>query len=165
MALPDTDHVARTCKASTLDPSTKQPTPASFEFRLSNVEGWEIYLSVNWLEYLSGEANDMVAKLERLREYQLRNPSELKLIKPTRGNMYAVLPVAAVQSNGAVSNNTALECGHRPGADGDPHSGIFPHPGTHDWTNVPDDPMHLAVQQFLFESVCHKEPGIPPEGN
>jgi hypothetical protein len=162
MALPTTDHVARTCKASTLDPRTKQPTPASFEFRLNDDDGWEAYLSVNWLELLPCDLDSIEGKVDTLRRYQLQNPHKLDVIKPTRSNMYAVLPVAAVRAEAVVNGTTALECEHEPEAEGDPHSGVFPQPGTHDWSNVPDDPIHLAVQQYLFESISHAEPGVLP---
>lgn len=164
MALPDTDHVARTCKQSSLDPLTRRPTPASFEFRLDDESGWEVFLSVNWLELLADRADGLPNKLAKLREYQQQNPHGLRIIKPTVSNLYAVLPVASVRSGAiAVSEGmTVLDCEHEPEVDGDPHSGVHPMPGSHDWSDIPDDPVHLAVQLFLFESVCHTEPGVLP---
>lgn len=161
MALPDTDHVARTCKQSSIDPLTKRPTPASFQFRLGDEAGWEVFLSVNWLECLADGAESLQDKVAKLRQYQQRNPHQLAIVKPTVNNMYAVLAVDAVR-RGPVDGTTVLDCEHEPEADGDPHSGVYPKPGSHDWSKVPDDPLHLAVQQFLFESVCHVEPGVLP---
>jgi hypothetical protein len=165
MTLPDTDHVARTCKASTLDPLTKRPTPASFEFRLDDGEGWEVFLSVNWLECLLAGVNSIEDKVNTLRQFQLKNPLNLDVIKPTRNNMYAVLPVAIVRAEAVVNGTTALECEHEPEKVGDPHSGVHPQPGSHNWSNVPDDPVHLAVQLYLFESISHAEPGVLPPTN
>jgi hypothetical protein len=158
--LPDTDHVVRTCKKSSLDAG--RPTPASFEFRVVNDEWHDTYLSVNWLEYLHQQTGELVEKLERLRAFQLANEHGLQIVKPTRSNVFAVLPTAVVQSVHLKEVGTTLECRHEPNGELDPHSGIYPSPGVEHWPANGDAPAHLAVQQFLFQSICHWEPGILP---
>lgn len=159
--LPATDHVARTCKKSSLDPVTRRPTPASFEFRLKEGKWHDVYLSVNWLEFLSPGNDSLPTKIERLRAFQLGNAQGLQLVKPTVNNAYAVLAAATVQSARLEQVGTTLECRHEPMAEGDPHSGVYPNPGTDHWPTNGDAPAHLAVQQFLFQSMCYWERGIP----
>ncbi|ARL86695.1 hypothetical protein BOC57_11290 [Burkholderia pseudomallei] len=161
--LPDTDHVARTCKKSSLDQETNSPTPASFEFRLGEDGKWkDAYLSVNWLEYLLCGNADVAEKLSALRQYQVDNPFELALIKPTKGNVYAVVPVAAVSVDMPDDIGVELECHHEPHATAtiDPHSGVLPQPGVDTWPSDANTAAHLAVQQILFQAICHWEKGI-----
>lgn len=158
--LPQNDHVARTCKKSTLDAGTGKPTPASFEFRAKNGEWQDAYLSVNWLEYLGGNQDDLETKLARLRAFQLEHAETLPLMKPTSNNVFAVVPVERIQSANLADVGTTLDCRHEPNAEGDPHSGIYPDPGVGGWPTDGSSPEHLAVQQFLFESICHTEKGI-----
>jgi hypothetical protein len=158
--LPATDHVARTCKKSSLDLQTGRPTPASFEFRLKG-GGWQdVYLSVNWLEYLCQEPADLPAKLAKLRAFQLANEHGTPIVKPTTNNVFAVLRIATIQSAQLQDVGTTLECCHEPNGAIDPHSGIHPIPGVENWPTNSDSPEHLAVQQFLFQSVCHWERGV-----
>ena len=79
--LPDTDFVARTCKDSTLDPTTREPTPASFEFRLQGEEWVETYLSVNWMEYLPDGSGGHAEKLARLRAFLLAPPEAVPVLR------------------------------------------------------------------------------------
>lgn len=160
MVLPNQDHVARTCKASSIDGPTGRPTPASFAFRQNDGGGWkDTYLSVNWLEYLHPEDADLPAKFARLREFLLA-PHDFLVVKPTKTNVLAAIKVSAIQNSleGAIA--TVLECKHEPHGVGDAHSGVYPSPGVHHWPAIGDAPEHLAVQQFLFQSVCHVEAGI-----
>lgn len=163
MPLPDADHVARTCKASSLDPATRVPTPASFEFRFDDVGGWkETYLSVNWLEYLPPGDGDLPTKLTRLREFLIAAALEAKpVVKPTKQMKFAVLRVAVVHAGTVADFGTTLEARHEAQFEGDPHSGIHPKPGVESWPENKDAAAHLAVQQYLFERICHWESAVP----
>lgn len=158
--LPKQDHVARTCRKSTLDGGTGEPTPASFEFRAKDGQWQDAYLSVNWLEYLGDDLGDLQAKVARLRAFQLEHVGKLSLIKPTASNVFAVVPVERIQSANLADVGTTLDCRHEPSAERDPHSGIHPTPGVEGWSTDGNSPVQLAVQQFLFESICHTEKGI-----
>lgn len=160
MALPDAHHVARTCKYSTLDPDTQAPTPASFEFRLGDGD-WETYLSVNWIEMLAVPNTSLSDKLATLRSFLLSPPAGIPVLKPTKSMVFAVLPVAAIHSAASGLVGTTLSCRHSPNGEGDPHSGVFPNPGTECWPRNKDAPAHLAVKQHLLMSVCHREPAVP----
>jgi hypothetical protein len=155
--------VARTCKKSSLDQETNSPTPASFEFRLGEDGKWkDAYLSVNWLEYLLCGNAALPEKLSVLRQYQIDNPYQLALIKPTTGNVYAVVPVAAVNKAMPEDIGVKLECLHEPHALEiiDPHSGVLPQPGVETWPSDTNTAAHLAVQQILFQAICHWERGL-----
>jgi hypothetical protein len=158
--LPDTDHVARTCKSSTLDPDTRDPTPASFEFRLDDDHWKETYLSVNWLEYLQAGEATLKEKVEALRAFQVRNEHDLPVIRPTRKTAFAVVKTSAIHAGRIEDVGTTLACRHKPNGPFDPHSGILPHPGVAHWPVSSDAAAHLAVKQFLFQAVCHHEPGL-----
>ncbi|MGF6700078.1 hypothetical protein OKW38_004690 [Paraburkholderia sp. MM5496-R1] len=121
----------------------------------------DAYLSVNWLEYLLCGA-DLSGKLAVLRQYQLDDPYDLRAPKPTRSNVYAVLPVSAIHEVLLEVFGATLECHHEPSANAaiDPHSGIHPRPGVNTWPLEPDAPEHLAVQQFLYQSISYREKGI-----
>jgi hypothetical protein len=157
--LPDEDHVARTCKKSSL--ANGAPSPASFEFRLGGLEWTDAYLSVNWLEYLLTGNASLTDKVGALREYQLDNPCNLAIVKPTASNVYAVLPVGAIHSATLAVNATTLACSHEPNSNFDPHAGIAPTPGVNTWPADSNGAAHLAVQQMLFQAVKHWEPGKP----
>ena len=163
MLLPITDSVARICKNSTLDPLTKRPTPNSFEFR--KVETWkDSYLSVYWLEYLQPETVGHPTKLATLRRFLLSPGLMAPVARPTKNNALAVVQVAAIHgATLADPSMTTMECQHEPQWSGDPHSGIHPNPTVDQWPTEDDWPAHLAVQQFLFLSMCHWEPGIISE--
>lgn len=159
--LPDTDFVARTCRASSLDPTTREPTPASFEFRLKNEEWTETYLSVNWMEFLPDGTGSHAEKLARLRAFLLEPPGGIPGLKPTKKMVFAVVPVASIHAAQLAEVGTTLCCKHVPWGDGDPHSGVFPSPGVECWPKNADAPAHLAVQQHLLVSMCHHEPALP----
>jgi hypothetical protein len=86
-AIPDKDHVARYCKPQTFDDDNK-PTFAAFLLRVDKETGkQEDYLSVNWLESLSGSTEaERVASVRA--EVRARN-----LYKPAKTGQYAVLNV------------------------------------------------------------------------
>ena len=156
--LPATDHVARSCKNSSLDKRTGRPTPASFEFRLNDGDWHDTYLSVNWLEFLLPQG-DFSAKLAQLRAFLLGDHG-LPVIKPTVNTAFAVIPVADIHAAQLTEGATTLECRHAPQGDGDPHSGIYPNPGVDQWPANRDAAAHLAIQQLLFQKTCHVERGI-----
>jgi hypothetical protein len=166
VTLPDSDHVARTCKWGSLDPIARSPTPASFEFRLDDkaVTWVDVYLSVNWMEYVQPSEGDLAAKVARLRQFQLANRDSLPLIKPTEKTVYAVVPVEAIHAATLESVGTTLHCRHEPQGDGDPHSGVHPIPGVEGWPASRDASAHLAIQQFMFQAICHWERGVLPVG-
>ena len=157
--LPAGQTVARTCKNSSLDVVTKAPTPTSFEFRFG--EQVEPTLSVNWLEHLYPHEADYGVQLAALRHFLLNPPEGVGVIKPTKNNRLAVLHVDAIRAGDEeLSKMVVLECLHQPQAAGDPHSGVRPEPGLEAWPLQKDDPIHLAVQVFLFQNMCHYEPGV-----
>ena len=158
--LPSADHVVRTCKAASVDQSTMRPTPAAFEFRLKDGAWNEGYLSVNWLEYLHPQPGDFATKLAKLRAFLSTNEHGLPVLKPSAKSALAVLPIATIQPGRLEDVGTVLECRHEPHGEGDPHAGIYPNPGVEHWPVNVDEPAHLAVQQFLFQSMCHWEPGV-----
>jgi len=153
--LPLTDSIARTCRAAQVDGG--RPTPAAFELRYTEA-GHEAYVSVNWLEFLHQGAADYQTKLQVLREWLLARPKG-EVIAPSRNGALAVLPVQAVQGMPLAEANGSLDCAHEPRHEGDPHSGIRPQPGVETWPRQEDAPGRLAVQQFLFQAVCHYEAG------
>lgn len=158
--LPNEDHVARLCKGSSAP--TGMPTPASFAFRPSNDGGWkDAYLSVNWLEFLHPEQSDLPTKFAKLREF-LGTPHEFAVMTPTRTSVLAAIKVSAIHDAPVDAVATILECRYEPRGDGDAHSGIHPSPGVEHWPTAGDAPEHLAIQQFLFQSVCHIEAAILP---
>lgn len=163
--LPETDHIARTCNASSLG-SSGEPTPASFEFRVRDGQWKDVYLSVNWLELLCPGEADLPAKVDVLRTVQRANEHGWPLIKPTAKKVYAVIPVRAIHSASLEEAATTLACRHEPHGDGDPHSGVHPNPGVDHWPATGDGAAQLAVQQYLWSAVCHYEPGMlkPPAG-
>ena len=161
MTLPNDDFVARTCKSSTLDPQSRQPTPASFEFRLGE-ELWETYLSVNWMEFLPDGTGGHLEKLARLRAFLLNPPPGIEVLRPTKSMVFAVVPDARISAAALTDIGTILICRHAPGGEDDPHSGVYPDPGTESWPKNKDAPAHLAVKQHLLISICHHEPALPP---
>lgn len=157
MALPNKDHVARTCKGSSIDGPTGRPTPASFAFRPNADGSWkDTYLSVNWLEYLHPEEADLPAKFAKLREF-LAAPHAYQVMKGSKTSVLAAIRVSAIHHAPVAAVATILECRHEPQGDDDAHSGIHPSPGVEHWPTAGDAPEHLAIQQFLFQSVCHTE--------
>lgn len=162
MDLDAAQHVARTCKSSSLDPATRSPTPSSFQFRKDSGSWKEGYLSVNWLELLEQSEVGLPEKLKALRAYFLSNPPYSHL-KPSKTAAFAVLNVGTVQAGAMGQFPTHLRCQRAAEGEDDPHAGIYPNPGVEAWKADPndDDPEHLAVQQFLFQSMCHHEPAYP----
>lgn len=160
--LNDENFVARLCKFSTLDPSTRQPTVASFEFRLAaNGEWRDTYLSVDGMEILPSHDGTHAEKLARLRAYQLANPFNVDLTRPTHQMAYAVLSVGTIRAAELVTVGTNLDCLEEPRAAGDTHCGVHPTPGVDHWTGDKDDPAHLAVKQYLYLNYCHCERAVP----
>lgn len=160
--LDDADFVARLCKNSSLDQTTRSPTVASFEFRLGADGQWnDTYLSVDGMELLPDGTGTHQVKLARLRQYQVANPHGVALIRPTVNMAYAVLSVGTIRAAQLNDIGTTLECQLDPRADGDPHCGIQPNPGVDHWQGEKDDPAHLAVKQYLFLNICHHERAIP----
>ncbi|WP_457333154.1 hypothetical protein [Rhizobacter sp. P5_C2] len=154
--------VARLCKASTLDPSSRAPSVASFEFRLAANGQWnDAYLSVDGLEMLPAHGNSFAEKLAHLRCYQIANPLNVQLIRPTRQMAYAVLSVGTIRAARLMDVGTKLDCRKEPRAEGDTHCGVHPLPGVDHWTGSLDDPAHLAVKQYLFLNCCHFERAVP----
>lgn len=162
MVLPDKDHVARTCKASSAP--TGRPTPASFAFRPGDDGNWkDTYLSVNWLERLLPAEADLPAKFVKLREF-LAASHEYQVMKPTKTSVLAAIKVSAIHTAPVEAVATVLQCRYEPEGEGDAHSGIHPSPGVEHWPTVGNAPEHLAIQQFLFQAVCHFEPAFLPPG-
>lgn len=153
--------VARLCKSATLDQSSRLPTVASFEFRLSaNGEWKDTYLSVDGMEILPSHDGTLPEKLARLRAYQIANPLSVELFRPTTQMTYAVLSVGTVRA-APVTVGTTLDCLEEPRAEGDTHCGVHPTPGVNNWIGDTDDPAHLAVKQYLFLNYCHWERAVP----
>lgn len=162
MVLPDQDHIARTCKGSSVDPLTGKPTPASFAFRPSADGSWkDTYLSVNWLEKIFAGEADLPEKFVKLREFLLAE-HDYPVMPPTKTSVLAAIKVATLHADRGAQVATELECRHEPQGDDDPHAGIHPNPGVSFWPTVGDAPQHLAVQLFLYKAVCHSEPAFPP---
>ena len=155
MTLPETDHIARTCKYSSLDLEEGKPTVASFDFR-----PFEKYLSVNWLELLAAPEASLADKVQALRAFS-REKHDYPCIPIKGQGAVAAVAVAAVHKASVGSLPTTLRCAHEPHAEGDPHSGIHPDPGVERWSEVGDD-ERLAVQQYLYKSICHWEPATLP---
>lgn len=160
----DDNFVARLCKSSTLDPVSREPTAASFEFRLAVDGQWnDTYLSVDALEMLASHGATLNDKLACLRRYQLSDPLKIGLMRPTRQMAYAVLAVRAIRAARLPDVGTTLDCLEEPRAEGDTHCGIHPQPGVDHWTGRADDPAHLAVKQYLLLNCCHHERAMPLE--
>lgn len=166
MPLPPEHHVVRTCtKKSQIDRQTNKPQPAAFEFRFKDENWQEAYLSVNWLEFLEPNG-EIPAKIEMLRQFQARNEHALPMMKLEKWQVYAALNVGVVRAGTAEFEGikVELECEHEPkeGFEAvDPHSGVVPTPGVATWPtdeNAKNAPEHLAIQQFLYASMCHFEP-------
>lgn len=116
---------------------------------------------MNWLEYLHPEEADLPTKFAKLREF-LAAPHEYQVMKPTKTSVLAAIRVSAIRDAPVAAVPTILECRHEPQGDGDAHSGIHPSPGVEHWPTVGDAPEHLAIQQYLFQSVCHAEAAFLP---
>ena len=158
MVLPEQDHIARTCKGSSVDQLTGRATPASFVFRLNEAGSWkDTYLSVNWLEKLHPIETDLSRKLARLREF-LAAPHEFPVMRTSKTSVLAAIKVATIHAGPVAEIPTVLQCRYEPRGDGDAHAGIHPSPGVDHWPAVGDAPEHLAIQLFLFQSICHTEP-------
>jgi hypothetical protein len=157
--LPDTDHVGRHCKQSQVDGESGQPTVAAFYFRFKDGELPESYLSVHWLQLLCPDPAPLPAKLQALREF-FAAPHDFPVLKSFKKNdVLTALAVAEIRKElvGVRSETgTRLLCSHAPapGAEKqDSHSAIKPDPGSEHWTGK-DDPIHLAVSQYLWEKMC-----------
>ena len=160
--LTNDNFVARLCKFSSLDPTTRRPTVASFEFRLSPQGGWgDTYLSVDGMEILPTHDGSHSDKLARLRTYQLANPLAVELLRPTQQMEYAVLSVGTIRAARLVEVGTTLDCLEQPRATGDTHCGVLPKPGVNHWAGEKDDPAHLAVKQYLYLNYCYCERAVP----
>lgn len=145
-----------------MDPETRAPTPASFDFRLSPHGEWkDAYLSVDGLELLPDSEGTIPERLAALRSYQLTNPLGVELIKPRASMAYAVLRVGTIRATDLFEVGTSLDCHLHPRADGDPHCGVQPTPGVDRWLQSADDPAHLAVKQFLWLNTQHHERALP----
>ncbi len=151
---------------SAVDQKTQKPQPAAFQFRYKDDKVNELYLSVNWLEFLGAGEADVKARLEALRQFQSKNEHHLPMMKLAKGQAYAVLNVGQIHAGTAEYDGTKvdLQCRHEP-EEGfehvDPHSGITPSPGVHTWPTgegAKDAPAHLAVQLFLYSLMGHYEP-------
>jgi hypothetical protein len=110
---------------------------------------------------LHPEDAELPAKLVTLREY-LAADHDFSVMKLTKNSVLAALKVSDIHKTPVAAIATALTCKHEPEGDGDPHTGIHPSPGVANWPTVGDAPEHLAIQQFLFQSVCHAEAAILP---
>lgn len=116
---------------------------------------------MNWLELLADSAA-LAEKLQALRTYFANDPQYLHM-KPAKNAVLAVLNVGAIHDGLSGEFPTRLRCTREQEGDGDPHAGIHPMPGVENWKLGPeeDEPEHLAVQQFLFQTVCHYERAHP----
>lgn len=161
--IPDGHHVARTCRASSLDPVSKSPTPSSFEFRRNDDGGWrDHYLSVNWLELLADENLSLHEKIKLLKAY-LHSDPPFSHIKPSSSSVIAAIPVSVIHTAAVGELPTTLSCKRAHQGDQDPHSGIHPAPGVEAWLQGEGDGSpeaeELAVRQFLCESVVFHASG------
>jgi hypothetical protein len=153
--LPDAHHVVRTCKPSTVDRDTGRPTPASFEFRLGDA-AWETFLSVHCPEVLLPDG-ELPRKVDAVRQYLRTNPFGLRLQQVKPNARLAVLRVGDIHAAHLEACGTTLQCLPAQEVEGDPHAGVHPNPGADHWPQNKSAPSHLAVQQFLYEAICHDE--------
>jgi hypothetical protein len=150
----------RFCRSSAVDSATRKPTTAAFTFRQKPDGSWDdTYLSVFWLELLDGHAETPQGQLATFRQYAANNPP-FPVPKLSANGVLAVLPVSVIHSANLLTAPTELQCAHEPGGDGDPHSGVHPVPGVQSWPTVGESPAHLAVRQFLLESMSHFEDAV-----
>jgi hypothetical protein len=154
----DTDHVGRHCKQSQVDSETGQPTVAAFYFRFKEGDLPEAYLSVHWLQLLCPDPAPLPEKLQALRDF-FAAPHEFPVLKSfKKKDVLTALAVSEIREGlvrvGAGSE-TRLLCFHAPATgaeEQDSHSALKPDPGSEHWTGK-DDPLHLAVSQYLWEKM------------
>lgn len=133
--LPATDHVARLCKSTTVDPSTLKPSATAFVLREKEPD-----LSVNWLEFLAAPSRpDEMSEVRRVYAVKLKSVGARARI--------AVLNVGGTIAYVQAEHGTLLSARHEPEVPIDPsHAGIF---------NLPDkdDPASLVVGKLIAETV------------
>jgi hypothetical protein len=130
--IPDPDHVARHCGASTVDEGKIQAT--AFMLREPHV-----YLSVNWLEEL-GRPN----RASQVRDLQKLYATKLKLGAKAR---IAILNVGTVRTKveSESSDRRLLRVLHDPEPDDSSHSGIYEIP-------YDDDLVAELIAQVVLEN-------------
>lgn len=164
MPLPDDHHVIRICdKNSVIDPGSRKPLPVAFTFRQHGDGTWkDTDLSVFWLEYLHPEANSLQEQVAAFREYA-KAEHPFSIPKAGKKGAFAVLPVGAIHAATIETCQAVLVCRHAPRdeqEERDGHSGIYPTPGVDLWPTVGDSAAHLAVRQFLWETMSHWEDAV-----
>jgi hypothetical protein len=135
-AVPDSDHVARYCKASTVENGEIQAT--AFMLR----EGEE-YLSVNWLEALS--RSDRTSEIRELQDLYAR-----KLNRVGAAARIAILNVGALRTKVERESQDMrlLRVLHEPIIPDDPsHAGIY---------DIPYDDDFVA--ELIAQAVLEKHP-------
>ena len=113
--IPDSDHVSRYCKPSSISLSTGRPTGASFRLREN-----EAFLSINWLEELNQTSRE--SEINELRQVFKNKPFQVA----TTG-VFAVINVGRTKSSvvEGAPDSTVLKFIHEPEDDDPSHSGIF----------------------------------------
>ena len=111
--LPDSDHVARYCKPSSVDESGR-PMTSAFAMRSG-----EAQLSVNWLEYFDSQRDVGV--------YRVRETLVGKAFQLRHGGRFAVLDVGVVKAAVKRHLDGAPHINHLPREDDPSHAGVFGH--------------------------------------
>ncbi len=133
-AVPDTDHVSRYCKPSTVD-EEGLPTSQAFSLRQG-----EDHLSVNWLEYF-GEPSLLMAV------DGVRQAFREKGYRVARSGRFAVLSVRVVKEAGA-RGDRLLSIEHLPAPDDPSHAGISGY-------EEEDLTVRLALAQLVASQDVH----------
>ena len=110
--LPDTDHVSRYCKPTTVG-RDGLPMAAAFELRAG-----EDHLSVNWLEYFGAHVPE--GAVERV-----RNAFEAKGYRLGRNGRFAALNVGDAKTAVSETVGGPARIQHLPVDDDESHSGVF----------------------------------------
>lgn len=131
-AIPDSDHVARYCRASTIEDGEILPTA----FMLREAEE---YLSVNWLEAL--RRSDRASQMRDLQELYARK------LRVGANARIAILNVGIVRSKveRESQDRRVLRVLHDPETDDPSHSGIYDIP-------YDDDVVAELIAQVVLEN-------------
>jgi hypothetical protein len=136
-AIPDSDHVARYCKASTIEDGEVLPT--AFMMREADE-----YLSVNWLENLG--RSDRASQMRDLQELYARK------LRVRANARIAILNVGTVRSKVErdSQDRRVLRVLHDPEPDDPSHSGIY---------DIPYDDEIVAelIAQVVLENYPARE--------
>jgi hypothetical protein len=142
MSLPSEDHVSRYCRPSSVDQVSGLPSGAAFLRTVKNGV-LEEYLSVNWLEKISIEAQ--YTQVEELKALFISKGYKLKST-----GRFAILNVGKAIEN-AQSNGFEIDIFHDPSKSDDSHSSI---------SNMPAEGDDIALAELIAMNVITTYPSL-----